>query len=240
VVGLLNEIQTQTELTPHEQVKAAIEAVSSAYKTYLYLLCRFGLGYLEINDTTHGGMINTLQRKTNRKLIVMPRGTFKTSIAVVGYCISRIINDFNIRIMIDSELYSNSKNSLREIKTHLVQPHMVNLFGQFENEACWNETEIIIKQRTRIVKEPTIVCSGLEVQKTGQHYDVIICDDLNSEKNVNNPENRKKVIDHYRYYTSILEPGGTIVVIGTRYSTEDLIGHILDHEVKEQPGLIYE
>ncbi len=70
--------------------------------------------------------------------------------------------------------------------------------------------------------------------KTGQHYDVIIHDDLNTEENSDNPDQRKKILRHYKMNTSILEPDGILVVIGTRYATDDVIGHILDNEIGDK------
>jgi hypothetical protein len=221
------------------QYQVVTTALRNHYKQCLFHTAKDLLGYKEMVHHVHEEICHTLQRDSQRKLIVMPRGTFKTSLAVISYAIWRIINCPNIRILIDSEFYQNSKNSLREIKGHLQSNAVVELFGKFYNDACWNETEIIVTQRDRIIKEPTIVCSGIGAQKTGQHYDLIIADDLNSDKNTNTPENCRKVIDHYRYYTSILEPEGTIVVIGTRYSANDLIGHIVMNEIEtEGMGLL--
>ena len=54
---------------------------------------------------------------------------------------------------------------------------------------------------------------------------------MSSPSNTNTEENREKVINHYKYYQSILDPGGEIVVVGTRYHTHDLIGHIIENEI---------
>jgi hypothetical protein len=118
---------------------------------------------------------------------------------------------------------------------------MVDLFGEWRTESNWNESEITIRQRTKIYKESSITCSGIGAQKTSQHYTVIIADDMNSPDNSMTQELRDKVIDHYRLYISLLEPGGTLVVVGTRYAMGDLIGYILDYEVEEpqKKGLIY-
>jgi hypothetical protein len=132
--------------------------------------------------------------------------------------------------MIDSELYGNSKNFLREIKAHYKSPNYTNVFGTPEFD-IWNEGEIQWTRRTVPKKEASIVCSGVGAQKTGQHYDLIVADDLNSPGNTKNPEVAESVRNHFRYYTSILEPGGTIVVIATRYSELDVIQFILDNEI---------
>ena len=132
--------------------------------------------------------------------------------------------------MLDSELYTNSKNFLREIKTHLGTAKFIDLFGDWSTDT-WNESEIIIKPRTKILKDPSIMAAGVGTTKVGVHVDYIIGDDYNSPQNSNTPEGRKKVVDHYQYNTSILELDGEYVVVGTRYSEDDLIGHIIRNEL---------
>lgn len=213
--------------------RAMNAAEIEVYKSSLYHTTKFLLGNKDINEHTHGEIIDCLQSPTKRKLICVPRGCLKSTIACVAYPIWLLLNNPNLRILIDSEIYSNSKNFLREIKQHLEHPYVTKLFGQFKLESNWNEGEITIKQRSKIVKEASITVSGVGATKVGQHFDVIIGDDYNSNKNSMTKEGCEKVINHYRYNTSILEPDGTYVVIGTRYSELDLIGHILKNEVEE-------
>lgn len=202
------------------------------YRTSLFATAKHLLGYKEVTVPTHRKFIAHLEASTTRKLLVMPRGTFKTSIGGVAYPIWRLIKNPNLRILVDSELYSNSKNILREIKDHVTKPQFVELFGDWSKSSTWNEGEIIIAARNHVKKEASITCSGIGAQKTGQHYDVIVADDMNSAKNSGTPEACTKVIQHYRFYTSLAEPtNSTIVVIGTRYSSNDLIGWILQNEL---------
>lgn len=175
-------------------------------------------------------MMTALQASTLRKLLCVPRGCFKSSIGVVGFSIWTLLNRPNARILIDSEVYSNSKNFLREIKAHLENPELTDLFGKCRAEP-WSEGEITIAQRTVPLKEASITCGGVETTKVGQHYDVIIMDDLNSRNNSETEEGRQKVIQHYRLNTAILEPNGIMVIIGTRYHQSDIIGHILENEI---------
>ena len=197
------------------------------YKKSLYRTAKGLLGYHDINWSTHGMIIKALEAPTTRKLVCVPRGCFKSSIAVVAYCIWRIINNPNVRILIDSELYSNSATFLREIKAHLRSERVVSLFGEFYNDQNWNEGETTVKQRTKALKESTITCGGVGTTKVGQHYCTVLGDDYNSPKNTMTHEGRKKVIDHIRYNTSILEPTGTYVFTATRYHEEDATGFIL-------------
>lgn len=202
-----------------------------ALKNSLYALCKIAMGYKDVNPYTHKGIIDALESDYTRKLICVPRGCLKSSIACVAFPIWLLLNNPNLRILIDSELYTNSATFLREIKAHLQNRYLVSLFGEFKSN-CWNESEIIIKQRTKNLKEASITVGGVGTTKVGQHYDVIIGDDYNSPNNTNTIENAEKVINHYRMNTSILENKGTYVVIGTRYSEWDLIGHILRNEIK--------
>lgn len=213
------------------QEKLLIEAQRELYRSSLYLTAKHLLGYSDITHQTHDEPIAVLESDAKRKLVVLPRGTFKTSVAVVAYAIWRILRNPNLRICIDSELFTNSKKTLREIAMHLTSNRMTDLFGDFKGDGIWNESELLINQRTLIRKEATFTCSGIGAQKTGQHYDIAILDDMNSPQNSNTKENREKVIQHYQYYTSILDPGGEIVIVGTRYHTDDLIGHVLANEI---------
>lgn len=224
--------------SPLVQKEAYKQELQDQFKGSLSKTCRVLLGMKDVNKHTHKEMIDALESDTKRKLIVMPRGTLKSSIGVVGYSIWTLIKNPNARILIDSEVYTNSKNFLREIKAHLESPRLTMVFGSFKSDSNWTEGEITIAQRTHPYKESSITCGGIETVKVGQHYDLIIMDDLNSNNNSGTTEGCQKVIGHYRLNISILEPTGSMAIIGTRYSQSDLIQFILDNEVNPQ-GLLY-
>lgn len=231
------EIESWDQVTDEE----LIQTERDQYLSSLYLFAKYCLGYLDLTESTHLPMANALQASTKRKLICVPRGCFKSSLSTIAYPIWLLLHNPNLRILIDSELYSNSKNFLREIKAQMESNnHFKKLFGDQWKGSMWNEGEIIISSRTKPLKEPTIACSGLGAGKTSQHYDVIIADDLSSYQNTKNPDLAAKTIDHYRLYTSLLEPSGTIVVIGTRYSEIDIIGFVIQNELEIKDGNIQE
>lgn len=213
------------------EILARKEALRNHYKKSLFATVKNLLGYVNVTYKTHGAIIEALEADTSRKLLVVPRGCFKSTIGVVGYSIWTLLKNPDARILIDSELYTNSSNFIREIKAHL-ESHMITyLFGRFNSKEVWNNSGLIIAQRTRPWKEASITCGGIGTVKVGQHFTHIIGDDYNSPQNSNTPEAREKIINHYKYNQSILEPDGTMVIIGTRYSEGDLIGHILREEL---------
>lgn len=211
----------------HDEVRSSLQG---SYRRSLYLTSRGLLGFKDVNKETHGGIIKSLEGDTPRKLICVPRGCLKSSLACVAYPIWLLLRNPNLRILIDSELYTNSCTFLRQIKLNLESRSLETIFGRFKTRV-WNESEIIISQRNERLKEASITVGGIGTTKVGQHYDIIIGDDYNSPKNSNTPENAAKVVDHYKYNLSILEPTGEYVIIGTRYSESDLIGHILQNEL---------
>lgn len=219
---------TAPKLSPQVTI-ADRKIVTERARKSLFFLSNKILGFKDVNPRTHGDIIDMLECNNTRKLICVPRGCLKSSLACVAYPIWLLINNPNLRILIDSELFTNSVTFIREIKGHFKSPLFMRLFGNLEGD-LWSQSEIIIKTRTRNLKEASIVAGGIGTTKVGQHFDVIIADDLNSPQNTNSIDNANKVIDHYKYNVSILEPTGTYVVIGTRYSSSDVIGHILANE----------
>lgn len=212
------------------EVRALKELVQQAYRASLFHTAQNLLGYKDITEFTHMPIVRALESPMKRKLICVPRGTFKSSLCSVAFPIWLLMNNPNLRILIDSEIYTNSKNFLREIKGHLKSDAFVRVFGDWETNV-WNEGEIIISARTKTIKEASITASGVGAQKTSQHYDVIIGDDYNTPGNSATPEGRQNVISHYQYNQSILSYDGTYVIVGTRYSEDDLIGWIINREL---------
>lgn len=225
-------------LRAHDKARAHYVAKEGFKKLWLndfFLFTRDFLNYKDLDYDVHGQFIKVFESNAARKLVVMPRGTFKSTLGSVAYPIWRLLKNPNNTILLDSELYSNSKNFLREIKAHFESEKMSYYFGEQVGNK-WDEGEIILKSRTRNIKEASITVGGLGTTKIGQHYELIIGDDYNSPQNSESPEKCQKVIDHVRYNLNILNPGGEYLFIGTRYAERDVIGFFLG-DVLGEPKL---
>jgi predicted phage terminase large subunit-like protein len=174
----------------------------------------------------------------NKLLILLPRGTFKSSIVTVGFTLQYILNDGNARILIDSETYGKAKNFLAEIKGHLEgNKKYREIFKTIHNcypddtrkdsSVRWTDAAVDLASRTIKKKEPSISCSGVDRSINGMHFDLIIEDDLHSEKNVTNKEQIKQVIDHRKLANSLLDPGMPKITIGTRWDFQDAYNDVL-------------
>ncbi len=197
-----------------------------------FFFSKYFLGYKDLDWDVHGQFINVFESSAPRKLVVMPRGTFKSTLGSVSYPIWRLLRNPDLTILLDSELYSNSKNFIREIKGHLQSEKMTEFFGD-QVGPKWDEGEIILKTRKANRKEASITAGGLGTTRVGQHYDLIIGDDYNSPANSETVEKCQKVIDHCRYNLNILNPGGEYLFIGTRYAERDMIGFVLKEILAE-------
>ena len=108
--------------------------------------------------------------------------------------------------------------------------HGMYPFEKKSKARLWTDSELILPCRTRPLKEPTISAAGIDVTKTGMHYDLIIMDDLHSEKNVTNREQIDQVIQHYKLGLALLDPGQPLVVVGTHWDFTDLYQYIIDFQ----------
>jgi hypothetical protein len=218
----------------------AIEGAKDPYaflrELYLedfFAFAKHGLGFQDLEWSVHREPVKVCESSAARKLIIEPRGSFKSSLGSVAYPIWRYLRNPDITILLDSELYTNSKNFLREIKGHLESERISKVFGdQIGNK--WDEGEIIGALRTRVRKEATITVGGIGTTKVGQHYDLIIGDDYNSPLNSDTPEKCEKVISHVKYNMNILNPNGEYLFIATRYAERDIPGFLLMDVLSER------
>lgn len=215
------------------KVNAARELSSKLFLEDFFLFAKHCLGYKDLEWEVHKEAVRTLESNAKKKIVVLPRGSFKSSLGSVAYPIWRLMKDPNLTILLDSEIYTNSKNFLREIKGHFASKAFMTFFGN-QIGPKWDEGEIIISSRTRNRKEASITVGGIETTKVGQHYDLIIGDDYNSSQNSDSPEKCQKVIDHFKYNLNILNPGGEYLIIGTRYAELDVIGFLLSNVLEEK------
>jgi hypothetical protein len=241
----------------------ALQRISLRCKTDLYFLCREILDYTKMTPQTHQELCDyttsiltnppelphdpKFDPRKNMLLLLMPRGTFKSSVVTIGFTLQFLLNEPNGRVLIDSETYSKAKTFLAEVKGHLESNEKFRevfrtIHGVYPDEnrksssARWTDAMVDLACRTRKTKEPSVMVSGIDKSINGMHYDLIIADDLHSEQNTtgtNAAENIQKVIDHYKLSFSLLEPGKPMIVIGTRWHMLDLYQHIIDTQLDD-------
>jgi predicted phage terminase large subunit-like protein len=251
-------------MTPNE----GIMKIAQRARYDLYFLCKYVLGYELMEEEVHGdlckyvetllpghpedyvppeiiegkGLNDSFDARKKNILILMPRGTFKSSVVTIGFSLQIALNEPNARILIDSETQSKAKAFLSETKGHLETNELYrsvfkSIHGVYPDgvstkrnkDLLWTNQEIVLASRSKPLKEPSIMVSGIDKSINGMHYDYIIGDDLHSEKNVTNSEQIQQVVDHWKLLYSLLDPGKVLIIIGTRWHFVDLYQEILDN-----------
>ena len=183
----------------------------------------------------HKDLCNFMQFDGSKfKLILMPRYTFKSSIATIGYSLWQLVKNPNERILIYSDATPKALGFLDSIKSHIEgkieNSKFRDYYPAWESNAQsgkWNMDQVIISSRTTAYPEPSIDTGGIETSKVGFHYDIIIFDDVVSDKNITTKDQMDKVADCYKKALSLLKPGGIVLILGTRWHFGDLYGRII-------------
>jgi len=209
----------------------------------LYPLANQVLKYDKMNAQPHVEMCDFIESlipnvlagttdegQQTKGLMLVPRGCFKTTIGTVSLAIHVLERNPNARILIYSHTWDYSMQILQEIKYHLeFNETFIELFGDWkEGSQLWDRQAIKIGLRTEAKKEPSIDTAGADKSKNGGHYDLIICDDLHEERNSANATQRAKIWNLIQNIGPILEPGGTLLVTGTRWDERDAYSKILE------------
>lgn len=169
---------------------------------------------------------------TRKKLALMPRGHLKTTLVTVGYSLQRIARDSKVRILIANATSSMAEAMLGQIKRHLQYNETFKYyFGDLSaNTSMWRDNMITLPsgEGSYQSKEATVTAYGLGGNLVSQHYDLIIIDDAHNQDNINTKDQIDKVKQSYRNLLDLLEPGGQLIIVGTRWHDSDLYGMVMD------------
>lgn len=188
----------------------------------------------------HDDLVKTVDSPGDRKLILLPRGHQKSTIITVGWVIQQILKNPNIRVRIISSTWVLSKDLLHQIKAVMTNTALKDIFGDFvTKDTRWTTEHIDVAQKTKHTKDPTVSTGGIDTGKTGSHCDLLVFDDVVDPGNTTTPEQIRKTIDAYKDALPLLDPGGRIIVIGTRYAMSDLYGYILENESRSINGYTF-
>ncbi len=162
-------------------------------------------------------------------LVLAPRGFGKSTITTVCFAIWLILKNPNLRILVGSSTAVKAEAFLQEIKSHFENNEKLKeLFGDQYNRSAWKSTDIIVIDRDKILKEPTLSARGQSGAVVGSHYDVHLIDDIVNEDNARTKGQRDKLREwFYMSLDPTLEPDGFRMNIGTRYHPQDLYNHMI-------------
>lgn len=173
-------------------------------------------------------------RRDRKKLLLVPRGHLKSTLITIGYPIFCLVENVNTRVLILNATWQMAVDFLTEIKNHLQKnERLISTFGSLaENPIEWSQDRITLQRSDHGVKGPTVWATGIESNLVGSHPDLIIMDDVVNRDIADSEDLSSKVILRYKDALDLLEPGGQMIVIGTRWNDKDLYDWIINPENK--------
>ena len=230
-------INSEYEVTPPENLPKKPKKVNEDTrqqmrelgKNNLYYLCKVILGYDKLVPHVHMPMCEFADTvKANRRLKLMPRTHFKTTIWTIALTIQDIIKDCNVTILIVADTGTNASRFMREIQQHFEMNELFRwlypeIIPKNFTKATWSQTEMIVP-RTKVRREPTVDAIGAMGGIESRHYDIIRPDDLVTEKCIHSDVEMDKLNTWAGGLESLLnsEITGLIDFTGSRKKKGDL------------------
>lgn len=191
----------------------------------------FATYYLGLDLPRHQEEWYDILFKYPLEMLLSPRDHGKTTV------LPRIVAEHdplytpNHNILLLSKTYKQAKKSLKVIDKDLTRNERI--LNDFELELMdyeMSDNQIFFNQEG-VQRDATIESNGILGDVTGGHFQKIILDDIIDDANSITQDNRDKV---WSFLTTtilpLLEPGGSVMGIGTRKHYDDCY-----HKMKENP-----
>lgn len=136
----------QSDIERDGIVKSLI--LNENFKTAYFIVCKY-ITKRSVMDLHKSIILNISGNKST--LDLAPRGFGKSTVGDVDYCITRILRDPNIRIMIGSKTQTQAEAFLKEVRTHFEQNEdLIRIFGDWKTskDNVWNDREFTVNKRT--------------------------------------------------------------------------------------------
>ena len=210
-------------------------------KTNLLALC-YVLGYCLITEDVHKEAIHFFPEIDpaksveqlrdgikRRRTLLYPRNTYKSTLDM-AYCVQLILIYFmTIAILLISGGKDLAFAFVDQVASFFVKPPRTpaTLFQALFPELCIIKQETpgqfntALRQTDPEIVEPTMWANSIDSNTTGWHPDVLVYDDINTNRNSRTFEGRVKVTKSYKLTRKVLKPTGFEMKIGTPYGLGD-------------------
>lgn len=167
-------------------------------------------------------------------VVCWPRRTMKSTVCDGVFPIQVLLDDADTRILFDSYDLDKAAGFLKPVRLSFEAPLFQEIHGDLKGaHGNWNNNGITIK-RDAILPQGSIMLGSIETTPTGEHWELIIADDLLTEETANTPEQREKVMRRVKMYDNLLDPGGMAVIVTTRWGPEDVVAFFQDLEAEDR------
>lgn len=158
------------------------------------------------------------------KMVLWPRGTFKSTVFDIAHVAWLIAQNPNIRILVTSETGKQARKFVNAAMQIIDSEWFKERFGIHRGKK-WKEggAEFTSALRTsRHLKEPTLIAAGVGEVWTGAHWDVVIMDDVIGKENSRTITMLEAAWEWFGEVLAQLDPGCKLLVIGTLWHHADI------------------
>ena len=213
-------------------------------KNNLYFLCKFVLGFKDLEPSPHLQICEFIQGPAQWKLFVGSRGILKTTICTIGRAIQVALNDPNARCLIIQANDSTARGPLSQIREKFENCQLLReLFPEVlpsdveRRRGRWSDQWVQLK-RTQTFSEPTFRAIGVSGNIVGTHWSHIFRDDIVAAKRDSvtgeiiapSQEDVEKAIGQHKLVHGIMTDPATCQIydICNRWSNYDFVRYLLD------------
>jgi Terminase-like family. len=172
------------------------------------------------------------QNPSPYKLVLHPRGTFKTSVVTISRNTQRAVRDPNSRTCIINETAENAQGFIGTIRQNFENNKVLralysDVIPKDFKKTIWNNQSMRLV-RTWQGPEETIEAMGIFSTLTSHHYTHIAYDDIISEDAVKSPQVMTDTINRAIKFRSLMvnPTTSTLDVTGTRWALHDVYSHL--------------
>ena len=127
-------VRRKSHPLPSPQQRLRLEAEQGSND--LFYFAKHILGYSLLSESVHQPLCDILSFRhvdypRKRKLILLPRDTFKSTIGTIALPIHLLTRSPNLSILIDCEVFGTAKGFLSEIKARLEEPAFQARYGNW-------------------------------------------------------------------------------------------------------------
>jgi hypothetical protein len=232
--------------TVKPEVQRVLDERDKCRKDKLYLSQIMGYDFVE---TVHAELFQQFityntsqpwatQSETKKRLILWPRGHFKTT-AVIVDIVQIILNFPDVRILIMQGSLSTTQTLLHQIKSHFTgensKSRIPELFPEFCADKLGNADAFTVPARVnKGLAQATVTVASPRKVKTGQHYDIGFFDDLVNDQNYTSAKLLEKVRKDFFMCLPLIDPPHYAVISGTRYAFGDLYEQIMRANISKE------
>lgn len=194
------------------------------------------------------------EESANRRIVVnVPPDHAKSATWSQKYVAWLIYKNPNIRIIIISETEVVARNFVFTVQRYLTDPYWKELraldpLGGWKDENLpWRANYFYVRGRTTADPDPTLQALGMGQQIYGRRCDVLIADDIETMGNVAQFKKHATLLAREANTRlrppseDMSDPGGLLLVLGTRVGPTDIYSHLRDEakDMMGQPGYTY-